>query len=157
MDLRTRAQVRERAGSRCEYCQLHQKDSPLAALHVEHIRPITHGGTDELENLALACIDCNLHKGPNLTGVDPETAQVTELFNPRRDVWSDHFEWRGIHLHGKRAVKGPVSESRRVGFDRAELNRARGGVTRRPADIRNPRFPPRRKAPGYWRPRPDRT
>ena len=59
-----RAEVRSRANNTCEYCQLHQDDSPLASLHVEHIIPKTHGGSDDLENLALACIDCNLHKGP---------------------------------------------------------------------------------------------
>jgi len=72
----TRASVQERAGHRCEYCQLHQEDSPLAVLHVEHIVPRIHGGTDDLDNLALACIDCNLHKGTNLTGIDPESNQV---------------------------------------------------------------------------------
>ena len=44
----TRASVQERAGHRCEYCQLHQEDSPLAVLHVEHIVPRIHGGTDDL-------------------------------------------------------------------------------------------------------------
>src|SRR5438876_8311897 len=73
------AQVRERAGNRCEYCQLRQEDSPLAALHIEPIVPRIHGGADDHDNLALACIDCNLHKGPNLTGIDPETRRVTEL------------------------------------------------------------------------------
>jgi 5-methylcytosine-specific restriction endonuclease McrA len=95
MDAQTRAQVRDRAGNRCEYCQLHQDDSPLAVLHVEHVIPKVHGGTDDLENLALACIDCNLHKGPNLTGIDPESNRVTELFHPRRQQWVEHFEWRG--------------------------------------------------------------
>ncbi|MEI6535112.1 MAG: HNH endonuclease, partial [Verrucomicrobiaceae bacterium] len=56
-----KAQVRSRAAQRCEYCQLRQSNSPLAALHVEHIIPRKHGGNDELSNLALACIDCNLH------------------------------------------------------------------------------------------------
>jgi hypothetical protein len=78
-----RAQVRERAHNACEYCHLHQDDSPLAALHVEHIIPKIHGGSDDVENLALACIDCNLHKGTNLTGFDPETNVITELFHPR--------------------------------------------------------------------------
>jgi hypothetical protein len=104
MDQWTRAHVRERAGNRCEYCQLGQEDSPLARLHVEHIRPRSHGGTDDLDNLALACVDCNLHKGPNLAGLDPETNRLTELFHPRRHRWSEHFEWRGIHLHGKTAI-----------------------------------------------------
>ena len=96
-----RNQVRERAGLRCEYCQLRQDDSPLAALHIEHIIPRVHGGTDDFENLALACIDCNLHKGTNLTGIDPETKQVTELFHPRRQRWEEHFSWSGIHLIGR--------------------------------------------------------
>lgn len=96
--------VRQRAGNRCEYCQLHQEDSPLAALHIEHIRPIKHGGTGDFENLCLACIDCNLHKGTNLAGYDPETDALTELFHPRRQNWDEHFEWRGIYLFGKTAV-----------------------------------------------------
>lgn len=104
MDERTEARDRERAGHRCEYCKLHQNDSPLAALHIEHILPRFHGGRDELDNLALACIDCNLHKGTNLTGIDPQTNQVTELFHPRRQRWEDHFAWRGIYVVGKTAV-----------------------------------------------------
>jgi 5-methylcytosine-specific restriction endonuclease McrA len=104
MDSLTRARVRERAGNRCEYCGLHQDDSPLAALHVEHSTPKVHGGLDDLGNLALACIDCNLHKGTNLTGVDPETLQVTALFHPRRQQWDEHFERRGIHIIGKTPV-----------------------------------------------------
>lgn len=104
MDSLTRTRVRERAGNRCEYCNLHQDDSPLAALHVEHIIPKAHGGPDDLENLALACIDCNLHKGPNLTGLDPQTKAVTELFHPRHQRWDEHFEWRGIQVVGKTAT-----------------------------------------------------
>lgn len=104
MNERTKTRVRERAGHRCEYCHLSQEDSPLAALHIEHVIAKIHGGTDDLDNLALACVDCNLHKGPNLTGVDPQTRRVTPLFHPRRDKWNDHFEWRGIYVAGKTAV-----------------------------------------------------
>lgn len=104
MNPATRAAVRERAGHRCEYCRLHQEDSPLAVLHVEHIIPRFHGGSDDLDNLALACIDCNLHKGPNLTGIDPETNRVTELFHPRQQRWEDHFAWRGIYIISKTAT-----------------------------------------------------
>lgn len=96
--------VRQRAKHRCEYCQLHQDDSPLAALHIEHIRPIKHGGSDALENLCLACIDCNLHKGTNLTGIDPETDEITPLFHPRRDNWDEHFFWNGISITGRTSV-----------------------------------------------------
>ncbi len=104
MNESTKALVRERAGHRCEYCHLHQDDSPLAVLHIEHIIPKKHGGTDDTDNLALACIDCNLHKGSNLTGIDPETDEITELFHPRRHEWEEHFEWKGIFIVGVTAI-----------------------------------------------------
>lgn len=99
-----RTQVRERGQNACEYCHLHQDDSPLAALHVEHVIPKVHGGTDDLDNLALACIDCNLHKGTNLTGIDPQTNRATELFHPRRQSWAKHFELQGAYVVGKTAT-----------------------------------------------------
>jgi hypothetical protein len=104
METSTRTLVRERAGNRCEYCQLHQDDSPLAALHIEHIIPKKHGGSDDIDNLALACIDCNLRKGSNLTGIDPETSEVTVLFHPRRHQWREHFVREGIYMLGKTAI-----------------------------------------------------
>lgn len=100
MDWRTRDLVRARAARRCEYCRLAQDLVPLAAFHVEHIVPRQHGGGDEPENLALACFHCNLHKGPNLAGIDPETGHVAILFNPRCQVWSEHFYVRGAVIVG---------------------------------------------------------
>jgi hypothetical protein len=47
---------------------------------------------------------CNLHKGTNIAGYDPETGQLTELFHPRRQVWEEHFEWRGILIVGRTPV-----------------------------------------------------
>lgn len=99
-----REMVRQRAGHRCEYCRLHQDHSPLAALHIEHIRPRKHGGADDPANLCLACIDCNLRKGTNLTGIDPESGAVTLLFHPRTQRWEEHFELLGIHVMGKTAT-----------------------------------------------------
>lgn len=73
---------------------------PLVAFHVEHVIPRQHGGADEPDNLALACFHCNLHKGPNLTGIDPVTGSVVELFNPRRQVWAEHFVFEGVMIAG---------------------------------------------------------
>jgi len=100
MTAATRTLVRQRADHRCEYCQTHQDDSPLAALHIEHIRPLKHGGSDDDSNLCLACIDCNLRKGSNITGVDPQTDAVTLVFHPRQQQWGDHFRWERLHLVG---------------------------------------------------------
>jgi hypothetical protein len=56
----------------------------------------------------LACIDCNLGKGSNLTGIDPETGQIVPLYNPRREQWSEHFERQGAYIVG-RTLTGRVT------------------------------------------------
>jgi hypothetical protein len=99
MDAATRAQVRDRAGERCEYCLIRQEHAETRH-HVEHITAKQHGGADDPSNLALCCQLCNLHKGPNLTGIDPVTGELTALFHPRRDVWGEHFEIRGARIVG---------------------------------------------------------
>jgi hypothetical protein len=60
-----------------------------------------HGGPDDPNNLALACHRCNLHKGRNLTGIDPETGHVVPLFHPRRDPWPEHFVFKGARIEGR--------------------------------------------------------
>ena len=86
-------EVRRRAGGHCEYCRL-----PQAAFrrpfHIEHIVARQHGGSALLDNLALACWRCNVKKGPNLAGVDPETRQIVPLFHPRNQQWEHHFALR---------------------------------------------------------------
>lgn len=87
----TRRLVRERAGNRCEYCGMGQAQQSFPFFHVDHIIALQHGGTDDPANLALSCYHCNLHKGANLTGIDPETDAIVPLFHPRREVWETHF------------------------------------------------------------------
>jgi hypothetical protein len=78
---------------------LHQRQSQ-PTFHVEHIVARQHGGSEDAENLALACHRCNLHKGPNLTGIDPVTKDVVLLFHPRTDQWDEHFAMREIRIEG---------------------------------------------------------
>jgi hypothetical protein len=103
MDPLRRAVV-ERAGHRCEYCQLHRDHQPSVAFHLEHIIARQHGGDDSQANLALACHRCNLCKGPNLTGLDPETGKLTPLFHPRQERWTEHFALRGGQIVGLTVV-----------------------------------------------------
>lgn len=104
MDAATRRAVRERAGNLCEYCRVRQEDDPLFTFHVEHIVPRQHDGSDVTMNLALACYHCNRHKGPNLTALDPETSQTTRLFDPRRQIWEQHFRAVGAVIAGRTPV-----------------------------------------------------
>jgi hypothetical protein len=69
--------------------------------HIEHIIAIKHGGDEDIENLALACDRCNLHKGPNVGGIDQETGQLTPLFHPRVDNWHEHFIQVNSEISGK--------------------------------------------------------
>ena len=103
MDTALRELVRSRAGGRCEYCHLPEQFSELY-FHIEHIIPRQHGGTDGAENLALACPECNLVKGPNLAGVEPGTHAVVRLFHPRRDKWTEHFAMDGALIVGKTPI-----------------------------------------------------
>ena len=100
MDAQTRRIVAARALGRYEYCQLPASASPFASLQIEHIIAKKHGGSDNLDNLALACFHCNCHKGSDLAGLDPATDALTRLFHPRRDDWQTHFSWRGVEVHG---------------------------------------------------------
>jgi len=100
IDAATRRLVRERAGDRCEYCGMLQAQQSFPFFHVDHIIAQQHGGTDAPDNLALSCYHCNLPKGANLTGIDPETGAVGVLFHQRRDVWGIHFALRGALIVG---------------------------------------------------------
>ena len=99
MDARLKAEVRRRAGFRCEYCQFPERFAELR-FQVDHIVPQQHGGPGLSANLAWSCLRCNKHKGPNLSGIDPVTGQVVRLFHPRRDRWAEHFAWEATKLIG---------------------------------------------------------
>ena len=87
-----KARVRARAGDRCGYCLSPQK-YVMAVLEIEHLMPKAKGGGDEEENLWLACPLCNGYKGIQTEATDPLTSQAVKLFNPRKQQWSQHFEW----------------------------------------------------------------
>jgi hypothetical protein len=99
MDGALEREVRERAAGLCEYCHLLEIASLLRHV-VDHVIARQHGGADSLSNLALCCGRCNLYKGPNIAGFDPETGALTPLFNPRNDTWQEHFRWNGPALTG---------------------------------------------------------
>lgn len=100
-DAASRGLVWRRAQDRCEYCRLPQH-AIEARFHVEHILAQQHlpPNVDAPENLALACHHCNLHKGTNLTSIDPLSGLVVPLFHPRRDEWNEHFAIIGARIVG---------------------------------------------------------
>lgn len=97
--------IRVAAQNRCGYCLSHQQ-YVLGKLEIEHIVPIAKGGTDEEENLWLACRLCNGYKGTKMTAHDPLTGQIVSLFNPRKQQWKRHFQWSedGARIIGRTRI-----------------------------------------------------
>ena len=87
-----RQRIMEAARFRCGYCLTSQHIiGPM--LEIEHYVPVSQGGASTEENLWVACPRCNSHKAGRVNAIDPETAVTQPIFNPRSDVWSEHFEW----------------------------------------------------------------
>jgi len=100
-----RRRVRAAASDQCGYCRSLQK-YVLGILEIDHIIPKAAGGTDDEENLWLACRLCNSYKGTQTQAKDPATNQTVQLFNPRQQIWSRHFMWgnNGVYILGRTAV-----------------------------------------------------
>lgn len=72
------------------------------SLTFDHLMPEAAGGPTVRENLWLACERCNRYKSDLTTGTDPATNEVMPLFNPRMQIWREHFAWGddGTHIVG---------------------------------------------------------
>lgn len=56
-----RIRVLMRDGHACQYCGARASEG--AVLHVDHVKPVCRGGTNDEGNLVTSCRDCNLGKG----------------------------------------------------------------------------------------------
>ena len=120
----TRRLIRKRAKFLCEYCHSPEYLSP-DRFTIDHIMPQSLGGSDELDNLALACHRCNERHYNFIVATDPKTQEQVALFNPRQQEWSEHFIWTkdGIKTPGfyarwvlwnKQTLKGSVDDSNKT-------------------------------------------
>jgi HNH endonuclease len=92
MNKNTRKIVKIRAEYLCEYCLCPEYFSP-DPFEVEHITASSKGGKDDLLNLALACSGCNGYKSDFMEAIDPASGVIVRLYNPRKDIWAEHFCW----------------------------------------------------------------
>lgn len=112
----TKEIVYTRAAGCCEYCQTSEINIGQA-MHVEHIHP---AGGDGLDNLCLACPNCNLSKASVTAAPDPVTNQEFPLFNPRQQNWAEHFQWTENHTQ----IEG-ITPTGRATVARFKMNRPR--------------------------------
>jgi HNH endonuclease len=90
INLELRRLVALRADRLCEYCLISETDR-ASGCQVDHIISIKHGGPTTADNLAYACIFCNLQKGTDLGSIVWRSGELVRFFNPRRDAWGEHF------------------------------------------------------------------
>jgi HNH endonuclease len=90
-----RQAVAARANFVCEYCLIAEDDAYFK-FQVEHIISRKHGGSSELENLALACVFCNRYKGSDIASLSAETGELVRFYNPRTMRWNEHFRLSGV-------------------------------------------------------------
>ena len=131
-----RKTVGKRADYLCEYC-LSPQDFSTQSHSIEHILPKIKKGSDELENLALACQGCNSYKSDKTEAVDSFTKENSPLYNPRTDVWEDHFTWSEDYLE----IIGTTTKGRAT-VNLLKLNR-RGVINLRTVLISYGEHPPK--------------
>ncbi|WP_255552860.1 HNH endonuclease [[Phormidium] sp. ETS-05] len=103
---------------------------------MDHVIPLSMGGSNDSTNLALACFHCNRRKGRAQEAIEPESGEKVALFNPRLDTWRQHFRWSEDYLH----LIG-ITPTGRVTIETLALNRERI-IGIRAADYAVGRHPP---------------
>ena len=84
--------VSNRARDRCEYCHVREIIGGYR-FHIEHIKPVSRGGINDVSNLAFSCVSCNQAKSNREFMIDPNSGHETKLYNPREQEWNEHFMW----------------------------------------------------------------
>ena len=95
----SRRKVTARACGRCEYC-LMPEWALLAGCEVDHVISRKHGGITDLSNLAFSCARCNRAKGTDVGSISRSTGAFVRFFNPRIELWQQHFTLDGAHIVG---------------------------------------------------------
>ena len=121
----TRRIVRRRAQDKCEYCHSPERIS-TSRFTLDHVHPRSLGGSDDPENLALACSRCNQRRYNFIVGRDLASAAIVSLFNPRLHNWAEHFIWTaaGISIVGTTPMGRATCDRLDMNDDRYEGERS---------------------------------
>lgn len=92
LSVRTRFEVFKRDGFTCRYCG---RTTPTVILQVDHVVPVSAGGSDDEMNLVTSCWECNSGKSAVplnevITGEDPHDRAILLLEKQRQLREYDH-------------------------------------------------------------------
>lgn len=89
-----RFEVLKRDKFTCQYCG---RSAPEVVLEIDHIKPVSKGGTNDIMNLVTACKDCNIGK-TNRQLSDHSTVQIQKRqldeMQARREQLEMMLKWR---------------------------------------------------------------
>jgi HNH endonuclease len=112
-----RRSVSQRADQLCEYCLIHSNDTALGCA-IDHVISLKHGGSNDIDNLAYACVFCNRYKGSDIGSIVWATQEFVRFYHPRRDHWAEHFQLQNAEI----TPISPIGEvtARILGFNDPE-------------------------------------
>lgn len=88
-----RFEVFKRDKFKCTYCGA---AAPEAILHVDHIKPVSKGGTNSILNLTTSCVECNFGKGARElsddSAVQKKRNQLEEM-QERKELIDMMIDW----------------------------------------------------------------
>lgn len=91
---RVRFEIFKRDSFKCKYCG---KSPPEVVLHIDHILPVSKGGSSDMINLATSCQDCNLGKSNVLISdtamLDRQAGQI-RIEKEKMDQIKMVIKWR---------------------------------------------------------------
>ena len=93
---KTRFEVFKRDSFTCQYCG---KSAPTVLLEIDHIKPVSKNGDDDITNLITSCFDCNRGKSDRELSDDAvilkRKNQLDEL-QERREQIEMMMDWRKL-------------------------------------------------------------
>ena len=90
---RTRFEIFKRDGFVCQYCG---NKPPNVVLEIDHINPVSKGGTDEIINLITSCYDCNRGKSDkDIKSVcRPDIAQENKILKEKLAQVKEYYKYK---------------------------------------------------------------
>lgn len=91
---RVRFEVFKRDSFKCQYCGA---SAPEAILHVDHIKPVSNGGDNEIINLVTSCDSCNLGKSNKVLSDNSAVVKQKDqldAINEKREQLEMMLKWR---------------------------------------------------------------
>ena len=86
-----RFEVLKRDRFTCQYCSA---KPPKVPLEIDHIDPVSKGGTNDIDNLVTACFDCNRGKSNNRLDSIPDT--LVEKSERKRLAQQQYDEYKKL-------------------------------------------------------------